>query len=295
MTLKTLALNAEGAFGNPDHWQDAVAFIEAQNPDIAFLGESHWEKPERSRFGGGIARNEHIVHEAVLALIALGYHVVRSSDDDASNRPDRTGFIGIVRRELGRGAIIRMGTRNGYIAEVTDPGTGQTARIAGQHYDDKDNVTRHGHINDLPDVDGLIGDLNNPHGEDDVPRMLRLWPFRFAASLIPTWEYDFTHARHTPWQWIKTRLHLGKRVVYMATGEIMTALAKHGLRDADPQHQPTMSKKPQLQLDHIMVGDRVTVRDFTVHHDPGYPTDHYPISAILAIEEAGQAPAKQHP
>lgn len=284
MAIRALALNAEGAYGDPQHWEDAVSFIEQQKPDVAFLGESHWETPLSRPGELAVATNELIVAESKLALEGLGYQVLRNSDNDASpTRPDRTGFFGIVRAALGQGEIIHMGSRDGYRATVTDPATNETAVVAGQHYDDKDEPTRLRHVGGLPsDTDVLMGDLNNLHRTDKVARLLRL--FKPAAALIPTWEYDFTHTQPTLQNRLKTVLHLGKRATGMATGKALRALAKeHGLVDADPTHQPTMNGGP-LQLDHIMVGRRVRVSNFTVHE--GFPSDHKPISADLHIAQA---------
>jgi hypothetical protein len=116
--MKVLSHNTCGAFADPTRAEKMLAFVQGQAPDVAFFSESHWS-------GEGthhpVPQNLGTLTTSLTMLREMGYDVTLADDKDATSRPDRTGLIGIVKADLGKGGVKDAGSRQGWAAHALDP------------------------------------------------------------------------------------------------------------------------------------------------------------------------------
>jgi len=261
--MKYLSYNTLAGFGDPDRKELLLDFVESINPDVAFFSEAYKTHTNLS-----------VVQSSTRVLEELGYDVILGQDSVVNKRTDQTNFIGIVRRKLGRGSIMQMGHYQGYIANVTEPDSGELLRVGGIHLDDRNEELRLQQLSHLPSLDVLMGDLNAMHGQDLIAKSLRfLHPFTQRLK-----EFDTDPSKTNKVQQI---MSLGQRIVRMADGRVLDELLRLGLQDSDPTHQPTIDNGIiYVQIDHILHTDSLRPSEYTVHRNINL-SDHKPISVNL--------------
>ena len=260
--MKVLSYNTLAGFGDLDLRDGLLDFVEEVNPDVAFFSEGYLNDTNLS-----------VVEGSILGLQSRGYDVAHNSDTTLIDRTDRTSFIGIVRRDLGRASVMSIGSYRGFIAHVTDPISGRELKLGGSHMDDRTEEKRLAQVADLPQLDVFMGDLNAMHGDDTIAKAIRLFgPItrRFAEQ-----DPDFAINTNP----VSKMMSMSQRLVRMADGRVLKALeASHGLKDSDPTHKPTIHGL--VQIDHILHVDTLLPLNHTVHHEVNY-SDHKPVSVNL--------------
>jgi len=264
--LKLLSFNALTSFGDPSRQQSAIELVHTLSPDVAFFPEAYRHDDSRIT-----------IDASIVALRALGYEITSGLTDDIVKRTDGTGFFGIVKPEVGKGSILRIGHRQGFIAEVTEPSTDTLIHIGGVHFDDRNEPARLAQIEQLPEtIDVLMGDMNAMHKKTPIARALRI--VSPIVSLLPEVDPDFSVTKFRPKQYIS----LAQRLTRMADGRTLENLQnKFGLHDADSHHRPTIHGV--AQIDHILAKDTIEVSDFQVHNEISL-SDHKPISATIRLK-----------
>lgn len=263
--LKVLSYNTLATFGDRDRSKALVEFIEDESPDVAFFAEAY-------RNDGNMSA----VQDTVSTLHELGYNVTRDLTDTQNHRTDITGFVGLVRPELGSGSVMQAGIRQGFLAHIIlDQKSRVELKIGGVHLDDRSEIERLKQINALPRLDVLMGDLNAMHKSKAIAHILRL--FGPITERFPEIDPDFT-AETSKADRIKS---LSQRLVRMADGRSLQKLeSTHELFDIDPSAQPTIHGV--AQIDHILVNPRIEASDYKVHTDIKL-SDHSPISATIRV------------
>ena len=262
-SIKVLSYNTLASFGDKDRSDSLVEFIHNESPDIAFFAEAYREDGNMST-----------VRSSVVALRDLGYEVTQGSTDTVNPRSDRTGFIGIVRPELGSGSVMQTGIRQGFLANIHDTTSDRSITIGGIHLDDRNEDERLKQISELPNLDLLMGDLNAMHGSIPVANILRLFrPFTERFQEVNP-DFNITTKR------IERIISLAQRLVRMADGRTLQELAHgHGLFDIDPHSQSTIHGI--VPIDHILTTRNIHSSNYKVHRDIKL-SDHVPISATIS-------------
>ncbi len=296
MSLRVASYNPREALGDESRFEGVVDFTKALDPDVAVFHSAFWTQVdgETPRDGETAA----VLEESVRRLGKLGYAVTVAGEKDSTNRPDKTGFVGIVREGLGTGGVKVARFRQGFMATVTDPETKAALRIGGRHMPDTDETHRLGELCDLfPDYENvrrgghcirtidynpgvLLNDDNAMHGESKIARTLRL--IRPLTDRVPDYaDRDFNGA--TGLDKLRGAAHLLQSLAWMADGKTMEWLGLMGFKDADPERQPTvhLGRWGVAQLDHILYNSRnVHASGHRVHREVG-GSDHWPISATV--------------
>ncbi len=263
--LKVLSFNTLASFADKKRHSQLIDFVQKQAPDVAFFAEAYREDGDMA-----------IVKSSVAALHELGYEVTQGSTDCLPLRTDRTGFLGIIRPELGHGAILAAGIRQGYLATIVNDGPGGDVQIGGIHLDDRNETARLAQIAELQHVDGLMGDFNAMDKSTLFAKFIR--KFQPIAGLFDEVDPD----PYVTTNWLARKVSLAQRVVRMADGRTLSVLADtYGLQDIDPDHHPTIHHL--AQIDHIVTTDRIRGADFRVHNEVNL-SDHKPLSAVLSIQ-----------
>ena len=279
--INLLSYNVYQALTDVKRSDQILRFVEDSKFDAGALLSGYWtrasaEKPLRDEENPNLAR--FISH-----LGSMGYNVFSHDEGDTTSRPDKTGFVGFIKEDVGTGGLLQTdGGRQGYSMDLTEPETGKSIKAAAIHASDINAKLRMADIDGLPDdIDLLEGDLNVMDRRSAVARGLRL--LAPGALLIPEARGDWDHNQQTGLGKILQTAVLGKRLVGMARGETMDRLDDKGFVDADPSHRPTVQKAGigVAQLDHMMYKPyRVSVSDFRIHTDVQV-SDHWPISATI--------------
>jgi len=257
--MKVLSYNALSALGDPSRADEVLGFIEQVNPDVAFISDAYEQ-----------TMSPKVIDESVIALEALGYSVTARLNNDPNDRKDRVGFFGLIREGYGQGRGIKTNSRDYYYGRVHNT----DITFAGVHMDDRNEAARLDQVAMLPDVDVLMGDLNALHAKTPIARALRtIKPF---TELLPEVDPNPIKTRNK----LLLAISHGQRLARMADGRTLARLSALGLRDADPSHHPTLAGI--VQLDHILISDRMKVENFQVHTDIDL-SDHKPISANLSL------------
>lgn len=264
MNITALSYNTLSAFGDPARTDKALRFVADLKPDIAFLADAYHANDDTI-----------IVNEAVLALQALGYQVTRSDNNDKNDRTDRSGFFGLVRTEIGAGTVLYNATaRDAYVGEIHQSNASPVT-FGGIHLDDRNEHERLLQASLTPDVDILMGDFNALHANTPIARVLR--PLSLVTERLPEFNPDTATTKNK----LAMIGSLAQRLVRMADGSTLKHLEARGYHDIDHLRRPTM--RGLVQLDHIMVSDRLSADNFQVHNDV-HLSDHKPISARLTID-----------
>lgn len=261
-TLSVLAYNVRDAWGDPKKHEELLDFVWLVNPDVAFFSEAFAERD--TGFGT----------DGVGALKALGYQGHWSWYHDADERRDRHALIGITRTGTGK-IHSPSGIRAFYTAKL-DTAAGHVD-FYGLHGDDRSEGMRREQAVALGAIASpaiVAGDLNNLWRHAPTARVLRA--LRPLADILPATEPT---AARTPLLTRGRTGSLARRLGEMAEGTMLDMLSEYGLKDADPNLQPT---KGFAQLDHILVTDGVIVDGFTVHGKTSV-SDHRAISARVRL------------
>jgi len=261
--VKYLSYNTLASFGDTKRKDALVQFVKTESPDVAFFAEAYREDGDFS-----------VVESSIKSLEKLGYAVTQGLTDLVDTRSDRTGFIGIVRPELGEGSCMPIGVRQGFLAKIKDPTSGEQIISGGVHLDDRTEEARLLQISALPaNLDTLMGDFNAMHRSTPIAKALRLaYPI---TQTFPEVNPDFAVTTSL----FKRMISMGQRLTRMADGRTLTALEEeHRLRDADSAMQPTIHGI--AQLDHIVTSDRIKTSNYHVHRNIRL-SDHVPISVEL--------------
>lgn len=253
---KVLSYNALTGFSDTDRQDALVDFVRTENPDVAFFAEARGPDEKSIAF-----------RKSVAMLTDLGYEVTTGVTDPPHLRSDSTGFVGLVRNDLGEGETVQIGHREGFYATAGD------ITVTGIHLDDRNEDIRLSQVPHIPETDVLMGDLNAMHKHAPIARALRI--LRPITEALPEVDPNFGITT----QRSKQVVSLAQRVVRMADGRTLQAIHnQHGLRESDPTLEPTIHGI--AQIDHILISETLEARSFKVHKDIKL-SDHKPISAVL--------------
>jgi len=276
-SVNVLSYNVKEALGDAPRAEGAVRLVEALDPGVAIFHSAYWTLSER---------DSPVLAATVRRLGDLGYDVTVEDEGDTTDRADKTGFVGFTQANLGSGALMGAGTRQGYLSTITPPGSDIEMLIGGLHATDTDEAARLVQVAALPEgLDALLTDANAMHRGARIARVLRLLrPFTDRLPEYRDRDRDFRSTGGLNAR--KEYMHLAQTLVWMANGDTLAKLERRlQMRDADPGHQSTVHLGPIGfgQLDHIHVAPHIAVSDFTVHKDGDLSrvSDHWPLSATL--------------
>lgn len=284
--FSVMSYNTKEALADPKRSDEVLRFVESEGPDVGVLHSAYWTRPNSD----APFREEEspVLARFVSQLGTLGYEVTCRDEADATNRPDKTGFVGFVRAELGTGSVFEGGLRQGYLATVTDPESGREVRVGGLHYTDTDETSRLAQTAKLPDVDILLIDGNSMHRHTRMARALRA--LRPLTDLVPDLG-DRDHNALTRLGRVWADAHTAQSLVWMADGSNIQALEDRGFVDADSSYAPTIQKFGigVAQLDYIFyTPESVSVSGHQVHKNIR-ESDHWPISGVVQVNPTDTA------
>lgn len=253
--MRLAAWNVARGLSNPEKHAQIEAGIEQLDADVVVLSES-------------IDNSGNLVNTRFASQ--LGYEALTVPYRDSEVHPSGEQHITLLSRIALDASEVRLDTRSAIKAVMPGGEQDKPLHLFGAHFDDRSELARLRMAeafldivsNGLPTV--LAGDLNSMHFEDRIAKLLRSGTVRGLARIAP-------HPR------IRS---LGTRLTEMATGSTMGVLESAGFTDADPNHEPTMTKAGlKVSLDHFMLRGDIYAVDFTNQAVPG--SDHRAIAITL--------------
>jgi endonuclease/exonuclease/phosphatase family metal-dependent hydrolase len=267
MAVEVFAWNVADGFSDQERSANILKVVQQQQPTAAVFSEA-WHESEA-----------HLLDDVLEAFEGLGYAVTPILYEDAEERDDRHGILGIVRTEAvdKPSRSIRLASRSAIHLSMADPESDDPIDLFGVHLNDRNESSRLEQAHALLEIIGdsspavVGGDFNAMHRRGVWPQVLAVT----APLLHPIPEINYA-PDYTPPK-VHHILDGLRRASEMACGSTLQAFADVDFRDAHPQHRPTML---MFNVDHILArGLQVIDRQI---HAKTPDSDHQAISAVLA-------------
>ncbi len=266
--------NALNAFGDEQRVEDALRIVEGVNADVLYLSEMALKD----------AADSDASRWAMDELAGMGYRGAFSNYSPPHLGARDEHVMSMWTR--GDGPITHELAGERYTYATYMPALDM--KVRGVHLSDQNSSSRNASakviaVDTVRNQEGgietaVVGDFNAMNRRDPNSRIPRALG-RVVGGIEVSNPYDRSK---------KLQRVAGKiiRVCRMADGTTMEILEDAGLRDADPEHQPTIGGgRAAFQLDHIMVTEGLEVVDFRHHaqtdRNGSKVSDHTPISATL--------------